>query len=430
MTATLRYYAAFALDPVGFVGRRFERYGDGYHAESGDGGLFVLRHPDHLHEVLATKASSFTKQHSAFTQLSRVLGDGLLTSDGETWTRQRRMIGPAFAPARMADYGAVMTAEALETARQWGRGGRRAVGDDLTALTLRVVSRALFGHDVAPDDIEVVARAMAAFQRSLTAPDVLPSWLPSPTRRRLEHHGAALDRLMYRLIEERRAHAGGERRDLLERLVTAVDPEGDGGGLTVEEVRDQIVTLFLAGHETTAHALGWAFYCLARNPGVEAALHAELDRVLAGRPPAVEDLESLPYLDRVVSETLRMYPPVYAIARRAREDVVIGDWDVPRGSEVILWVYWTQRDARFFPRPESFEPERFAAPVPKRAYLPFGAGPRACIGRSFATMEARLLLATLAQRYRVALPSGRRIDVRPRITLTPKRPIELRVTPR
>jgi cytochrome P450 len=429
---SLRYYAAFARDPIGFVKGRFDTYGDAYYAPSADGGLFVFRHPDHLREVLSTKASSFTKQHTAFSQLSRVLGEGLLTSDGDTWTRQRRMIGPAFAPARIAEYGAAMVDEALETVRLWEGGGVRAINDDMTALTLRVVSRTLFGHDVGAQEIATIARAMASFQRSLASPELLPRWMPTPTRR----HVAALDRLMIRLIESRRntSELGTPRRkDLLEMLVTAVDTEGTGS-LGVGEVRDQLVTLFLAGHETTAHALSFAWYCLARNPDVERKLHDELDAVLDGRPPAASDLERLPYTEQVVSEALRMYPPVYGIARRAREDVVIGDWTVPRGSEVMLWVYMTHHDPRFFPEPHAFRPERFEparlAALPRFAYVPFGGGPRACIGKAFAVMEARLLLATLAQRYRLRLAPGHRVDVAPRITLTPKRAIKMVVKPR
>lgn len=441
---SLSYYAAFARDPVGFVRGRFERYGDAYYAANKDGGLVVLRHPDHLREVLSTKASSFSKEHTAFSQLSRVLGDGLLTSDGDTWTRQRRMIGPAFAPARIAEYGAVMVDEALVTVREWdAESGTRDLNDDMTALTLRVVSRALFGHDVSPDDISTVARAMHTFQRSLSSPDFLPAWVPLPSRRRLARDVTALDQLMHRLIRERMRASNGdgnghghrkERRDLLQMLVDAVDTEGGGSKLSVEEVRDQLVTLFLAGHETTAHALSWTFYCLAQNPEVERRLHRELDEVLGDRDASVSDLERLPYTEQVVSEALRMYPPVYGIARRAKEDVVIGEWLVPRGTEVMCWIYLTHHDPRFFPEPNEFRPERFTleavAALPKMAYAPFGGGPRACIGRSFAMLEARLLLATLAQRHRLVGVTRGRIEVAPRITLTPKRRIEMRVSKR
>ena len=433
---SLKYYAGFALDPIGFVAGRFEKYGDIYYAPNDDGGLFVLKHPDHLREVLTTRASSFTKEHTAFAQLSRVLGEGLLTSDGETWTRQRRMVQPAFAPARMAEYARVMVEESLRTADAWSAAaGPREIGQEMMTLTLRIVSAALFGHDVPNADIEVVARAMHAFQRSLSTPDFLPSWLPNPPRRRLERSLAALDDIIHRLIEQRMAQLQSEqaastpatptRTDLLELLVTAVDVEGRGGKLTIKEVRDQLVTLFLAGHETTSHAMTWTFACLAQSPEAERALHAELDAVLGQRAPTLADLERLPYTEQVVSEAMRLYPPVYAIARRAREDTEVGGFRVPKGSEVMIWVYLTHRDPRFFPDPEAFRPERFekerAAALPKLAYLPFGAGPRACIGRTFAMMEARLILATLAQRHRLVLGRGQSLAAVPRITLTPKR---------
>jgi cytochrome P450 len=440
---SLKYYAGFALDPIGFVGDRFQTYGDIYYAPNDDGGLFVLKHPDHLRELLVTRASSFTKEHTAFTQLSRVLGEGLLTSDGETWARQRRMVQPAFAPARMAGYARVMVEESTRTADAWdAASGIRDVGHEMMALTLRIVSAALFGHDVPNADIEAVADAMHRFQRSLSMPDLLPEWVPNPPRRKLERSLAALDAIIHRLIDERMARidargAAGEPppgSDLLELLVTAVDVEGRGGKLTMKEVRDQLVTLFLAGHETTSHARTWTFACLAQNPACERALHAELDAVLGDRPPELADLERLPYTDQVVSEAMRLYPPVYAIARRAREDTEVGGFRVPRGAEVMAWVYFTHRDPRFFPDPEAFRPERFAkeraAALPKGAYLPFGAGPRACIGRSFATMEARLILATLAQRHRLTLAPGQALEPMPRITLTPKHGMKMIITPR
>ena len=434
---TLRYYAGFALDPIGFVKNRFETYGDIYYAPNSDGGLFVLRHPDHLREVLTTRASSFTKEHTAFAQLSRVLGEGLLTSDGDTWTRQRRMVQPAFAPARMAGYARVMVEESQRTADSWSAGETRDVGNEMMSLTLRIVSGALFGHDVPDEDIRVIARAMDAFQRSLSSPDFLPAWVPLPGRRRLARSLEQLDAIVHRLIRARMdggAHSGA-RTDLLEMLVTAVDVEGRGGKLTIEEVRDQLVTLFLAGHETTSHALTWTWACLAQNPSCERLLHAELDDVLGGRAPELADLERLPYTEQVVSEAMRLYPPVYGIARRAREDTEVGGYAIPRGAEVMIWVYLTQRDARFFPEPEAFRPERFAkdriASMPKNAYLPFGAGPRACIGRSFAMTEARLILATLAQRYRLALTTTNQSMVAiPRITLTPKRAMKMQIAKR
>lgn len=438
LLAHARYYGGFALDPIAFVKSRFDDYGDMYYVPTSEGGLFVMRHPDHLREVLTTRASSFSKEHSAFDQLSRVLGDGLLTSDGDTWTRQRRMVQPAFAPARMAGYARVMVEESQRTADAWRNGGTRDVGNEMMSLTLRIVSRALFGHEVPDRDIAVIGDAMTSFQDSLSTPDLLPAWVPVPGRRRLARSLAGLDAIIHRLIEERMAlvaeGASAARADLLELLVTAVDVEGRGGKLTVKEVRDQLVTLFLAGHETTSHALTWTWACLANNPRCERALHAELDAVLGDRAPELADLERLPYTEQVISEAMRLYPPVWGIARRASEDTEVGGYAVPRGAEVMLWVYLTQRDARFFPNPEAFEPERFAkervAAMPKNTYLPFGAGPRACIGRAFAMTEARLILATLAQRHRLALRRGQSLAAKPRITLTPKRAIKMVITPR
>ena len=422
---SLRYYAAFAHDPIGFVAGRFEQYGDIYWTPTSDGGLFVLKHPDHVREALVTRASSFTKEHTAFTQLSRVLGEGLLTTDGDTWTRQRRMVQPAFAPSRMAGYAQVMIEESRRTSESWRTEDERDMSEEMASLTLRIVGRTLFGHDVPGADIRAIGRAMDAFQRSLSSPEFLPSWMPTPGRRELDRAMKELNAIIHRLIEARRAETSREpRTDLLEMLVTAVDVEGRGGKLSVKEVRDQLVTLFLAGHETTSNALTWTWACLAQNPACERALHAELDAVLGDRQPELADLEHLPYTEQVLSESMRLYPPIYLIARRASEDTSVGGYPVPRGSEVIIWVYMAHRDPRFFPEPEVFRPERFTkeqvALLPKHAYLPFGGGPRACIGKTFAMMEARLILATLAQRHRVALAPGQALDVKPRITLTPK----------
>lgn len=437
IAASLRYYASFALDPIGFVAGRFERYGDLYFTPTKDGGLYVLKHPDHVREVLATRASSFSKGHTAFTMLQRVLGEGLLTTDGETWTRQRRMVQPAFAPSSMAGYAQIMVEEARRTAASWSdTDGKRELTDEMTSLTLRIVSRTLFGHDVPERDIRAVGRAMDAFQRSLSSPDFLPAWLPTPGRRELERSLEELDAIIHGLIEARMSAppAATPRADLLEMLVTAVDSEGRGGRLSVKEMRDQLVTLFLAGHETTSNALTWTFACLASNPDCERKLHEELDTVLGGRAPEPGDLERLPYTEQVVSEAMRLYPPIYVIARRASEDTEIGGYPVPRGAEVIVWVYMAHRDPRFFPDPEVFRPERFTkeqlATLPRHAYLPFGGGPRACIGKTFAMMEARLILATLAQRHRVALAPGQGLDPKPRITLTPKRGLRVIVSPR
>ncbi len=417
--------AGFLFDPLGVVAGRFARYGDLYRVTTRRGDLFVLRHPDHLRDVLVTHAAKYTKTHSAFRQLATVLGDGLLTSDGATWQRQRRMVQPAFARARMEGYAAAMVDEAARTTAQWRDGEERDLSTDMMALTLRVVGRTLFGHD-ASGDVGDVAGAMTAFQDSLSVPDFLPKWVPSPWRRRLDRAVATLDRIIHGMIERRRAEGlgAGGRSDLLQMLVDARDDEGDGQGLSLREMRDQLVTLFLAGHETTSHALTWTLYLLSQNPSAESALHAELDGVLGGRLPTLADLDALPYTEQVIKESMRLYPPVYMVARQAAEDTEIGGHAVPKGSEVVLWIYMTHRDPRWFADHAAFRPERFSpegeAALPKLAWLPFGAGPRACIGRSFAMVEARLLLAVLMQRHRLSLVPGHPVEVQPRVTLVPK----------
>lgn len=434
---SLPYYYRFATDPLGVVAERFDRYGDIYYAPSDGTGLYVLRHPDHIRQVLATRASKFRKTHSAFERMQRVLGQGLLTADGDTWKRHRRMIQPAFARSRLRGYAEVMVEEAVRAASRMATHDVVDASAQMVELTLRVVSRTLFSHDVA-DDSDDVAGAMRTFNRTMGRPDLLPAWAPSPTRRRLERAVERLDRIVLGLVDARRAAVDAGHRDLpedlLQRLVTAVDEDGDGGGLSRTEVRDELVTLFLAGHETTSHALSWTWLLLSQNPGIREQLHAELDAVLGGRAPTFDDLEHLPLTKQVLEESMRLYPPAFVLARKAIEDTEIGGYEVPAGSEVVVWTYMTHRDPRWFPEPRIFRPSRFQpesfAQLPKMAYLPFGGGPRACIGASFSLLEAHLLLATLASRLRFDLVAGRRIEPAPGVTLAPRGGLPMHVSVR
>lgn len=421
---SLRYYYAFFTDSIGTVRERFERYGDLYYAPA-DVGLYVLRHPDHLHEVLNQRAADFDKQHTAFDMLTRFLGHGLLTTDGEVWRRQRRMVNPAFSSKRLAGYAQAMGAEVERALAGWYPGQVRDMSREMMDLTLRVVCRTLFNHEVkgSTDDI---AEAMDAFRNFMGRPGVIPDWLPLPGQRATERAIVVLDAIIHEMIRARRAGEtpAPEPPDLLQMLVAAVDEEGDGGTLSATEIRDQLVTLFLAGHETTSHALTWTLYLLSQNPQAEAKLHAELDRVLGGRPPTYADLDALPYTRWCFEESMRLYPPAYTLARRAARDTQIGGYAVPAGSEVILWTYMTHHDPRWYPEPESFRPERFSpeevARRPKLAYLPFGSGARACIGKLFAMVEGQLLLAAMCQRFRFELAPGFEVAMHPRVTLSPK----------
>ncbi|HHH28816.1 MAG TPA: cytochrome P450 [Polyangiaceae bacterium] len=415
----LRHGLNFMLDPMGFVGGRFARFGDTYFVGSDDQpGLFVFRHPDHLEQIFVHKAKAFEKKHSGFRMLSRVLGDGLLTTDGDVWRRQRRLLQPAFSKARMRDYADAMVAETRAEVRGWADGEERDVAESMMKMTLRIVCRTLFGHDAA-DEVEAVGDSMEALQGSLLSLNLpIPAWL-SPAERRLRRANRTLDAIIYKMVDTRTQ--GEPRPDLLQRLIDARDE--DGSSLGRREIRDQLVTLFLAGHETTSNALAWTFYLLGQNPEAEAKLHAELDEVLGGEPPTYEDLPRLTYTLQVFLEAMRLYPPVYLIGRLAVEDVQIGRWTVPAGSEVVMWVWHTHRDPRWFPEPWRFMPERFAPDAikarPKGAYLPFGAGPRACIGKVFAQMEGQLALATIASQVRLRPLPGHSVELQPRITLSP-----------
>lgn len=407
----------FLGDPLEFVKGRFDRYGDIYYVPNKAGGFYVMKHPDHIHAVLVTHAAKMRKEHQAFELLSKVVGEGLLTTDGDVWRRQRRMVQPAFAQARLATYATTMVDESMRTVSQWRAGETLDVSRAMMELTLRVVCRTLFSHDVT-SETDDVSRAMTVLQDSVSRAELIPEWVPTPHRRRFRASIEAIDRIVYAMIAERKSTMRTrEKNDLLQALVSAVDEES-GAGLSEREVRDQLVTFFLAGHETTSHALTWTWYLLSQNPEARAKLFAEVDAL--GRPPTFDD--PLPYTEQVIKESMRMYPPVYLLARRSAEEVEIGGYTIPAGTEIVLWIYMTHHDPRWFPDPLSFEPERFEneQKLPKGAYVPFGAGPRVCIGKSFAMMEARLLLATIAQKFRLELAPGHRVAMKPRVTLNPK----------
>jgi cytochrome P450 len=433
LISSLLYYRNFSADPFGFVKERFAKYGDIYRVDNTDGSaLYVIRKPEHIREVLATKSAKYRKQHSAFERLSEILGDGLLTSDGDNWKRQRRLVQPGFHPDRLREYSTAMVEEAAAMAKVWSDGEVRDVSVDMMELTMRVVARTLFSHRV-DEESEMVGRAMMQLQESFSSPtQFLPSWIPVPARTRAGKALADLDSVIYSLIAERRKENKSEKpTDLLQSLVDAVDEEGDGKGLSEKELRDQLMTLFLAGHETTSNALTWTLYLLSQNPGAYKKLRDEVDSVLAGRPVSFEDLESMPYGEQVIRESMRLYPPVAVMARKAHEDTEIGPYSVAAGSEVIAWLYLTHRDPSLYPNPEAFQPERFTAEEqakrPKMAYLPFGGGPRLCVGHAFAMLEARLILATIMQSVDFNLVPGHRVIPKLQITLGSKHGMRMRI---
>lgn len=432
VVSSLRYGAAFFFNPFKFVGSRFAQYGDIYYAPSNGVGLYVLKHPDHIREVLVTQADAFEKTHTAFESLSTILGQGLLTTDGEVWRRHRRLLGPAFTKKAVESCVDAMVAETETMLGRMRVGQIWDVGAEMTDLTLRIVGRTLLGIDLA-SEVATVGRSMKTLQTSLAVPRSMPKALKWPIERSNAIAIASLDGVIDRVIETRRS-SPTKRNDLLQMLLDAVDPEDTSVRLSAREIRDELVTFLLAGHETTSNTLTWALYLLSRAPEVEKLLVHEIQSVLGARLPRAQDVEKLVYTDQVVKEAMRLYPPAYVLARRAGRDATIGNYQVPRGSEVVIWTYFTHRDPRFFPEPEAFRPERFAADQegtrPRHAYLPFGAGPRACIGRSFASVEAVVALATILQRFSFRYSAKEPVKARPRITLSPADTLRLTVVPR
>lgn len=365
-----------------------------------------------------------------------LLGDGLLTSEGDLHRRQRRLALPAFHRERIDRYAEVMVALGAAMRDEWRDGATINVAFEMMRLTLAVVAQTLFGTDVSGDVREISAaltELMEMFPRIVSPfADVLRR-LPLPPARRLERAIARLDAIIYRIIEERRA-AGDDRGDLLSMLLLARDEEEGGGGMTDRQLRDETMTLFLAGHETTANALSWTWYLLSQNPAVERRMHEEIDRVLGGRLPAPADYARLPYVEMVFAESMRLFPPAWIVGRLALEDVQLGGWTIPRGAVVIVSQIVTQRDARFWPDPLRFDPERFTpeakAARPKFAYFPFGGGTRICIGEGFAWMEGVLLLATIAQKWRLLRDTPQPVETQPVITLRPRGGIAMRAVAR
>jgi cytochrome P450 len=405
----------FGRDPLGQMTDWQRRYGDIVQLRLGRQRFIWLFHPDLAREVLISQAKRFRRAGRQVEVLREWDGDGLVTSDGEPWLRQRRMLQPAFHHRRFPAYGQAMAAGAARLAERWWRERPTEVelNAAMTDLTLGIMADTFFGADLSGQARrlgEAVEVLSAYAMRETGRPFSLPDWLPLPRLRRKRRAVAYLNQTLDGLIAARR-RAPDDRGDLLSMLLGARDDEGDGRGLSDLEVRHEAMTLFMAGHDTTAGTLPWIWYLLAAHPSVEARLHAELDAVLGGRLPAAEDLPRLTYTQQVVKETLRLYPQAYVLfARVAAEDLELGGCRIPRGSQLFPVPYLIQRDARWFGDPEAFDPDRFLPErfeaLPVCAWIPFGAGPRACIGASFATLEMVLIVATLASRFRLTLAPG------------------------
>ena len=397
--------------------------------------VHFLYNPAHIEYVLSTNAKNFIKSRSLRTPFfRRLVGNGLLTSEGEEWKRQRRLAQPAFHRQRISGYGDVMVEYADRMISGWHNDEVRDIHRDMMTLTLEVVVKTLFNADISGEADRVgrvLARMVKPFASQATLKWILDNRLPTPSNRRFNADAREIDNIVYRLIAERRS-SGADQGDLLSMLLAAQDE--DGSQMTDRQLRDEVMTLFLAGHETTALTLSWAWYLLAQNPEVEKNFHAELDEVLEGRLPTVADMPRLKYTEKIAKESMRLYPPAYGVGREAIQEFELGGYRIPARAQLFMFQWVTQREPRFFSDPNRFYPERwteeFTNSLPKYAYFPFGGGPRACIGNYFAMMEVVLLLATIGQRFRFSLLPDHQVSLMPAMSLRPAEGIPVRVAQR
>jgi cytochrome P450 len=413
-------YRPFRDSPADFLLGLSREYGDVAHFRVGFQQMYLLNQPDFIEEILVTSQANFVK--SRMLQRAKILlGEGLLTSEGEFHMRQRKLMQPMFYRERLVRYAAEMVASAQAAQARWQPGETRDIAQEMSRLTLAIVGRTLFNRDVeheAADVGKALTAVLDTFGMMMSPFSGLMRRLPLPAIRRADRARKYLDRTIYRMIEERRA-SGKDQGDLLSMLLLASDESE--GAMTDKQVRDEALTLFLAGHETTATALTWTFYLLSQNPEAEGRLREELAAILGGRPPSFEDLPRLTYVEMVLAESMRLYPPVWAIGRMVKKQYRLYNYELAPGSICIMSPYVMHRHPRFYPEPERFDPERFTPEArqsrPKFAYFPFGGGPRVCIGERFAWMEGTLLLASIVQNWRMRLTSGQVVEPHPQITL-------------
>jgi len=426
--------AHFRRDQLGFYEACSREYGDVVETKMGPFRIFLIFHPDAIEELLVTRNRDFIKSPGV-RMLRPLLGDGLLLSEGETWLRQRRLMQPAFHRQRVAGYGEIMSVFAERHVAGWKPGATIDVHAEMMALTQAIVAKTLFDADVSGDaqDATQAAKVLAEdFGARLRSFRLLPYWVPTPRNLRSRRAIGGLYRVVDRIIAERVA-SDEDRGDLLSMLVQAQDAD-DGTRMTPRQVRDEVMTIYMAGHETTAVALSWAWYSLAQHREADARLAEEIRDVLDGRRPTVADLPRLKYAEAVMMESMRLYPPAYGLGRQATVASQIAGHPIASGDIFIAPTWVVQRDRRWFEEPEAFRPERWAKDLaqrlPRFAYFPFGGGPRQCIGNSFALMEGILILATITQRFRLSLVPGQRITPTPYVTLRPEPGIRVRLAAR
>jgi len=421
------------FDALTYVSENAAKYGPLYAITVGNVVTYVISDPQLAHEILVTRHSEFHKAEVVRKAVGPFAGNGLFTSEGDFWRRQRKLAQPAFHHQRIAAYGTVVTDEAKKLITAWRAGETRDIAHEMMALTLKVVNKTLFNVEVTEQIDHIGTLTMTVLE---AANDRINNYYPLWERlfKRQQRREAAaiaeLDRLIYGFIADHRAQ-GTDNGDLLAMLLAARDDGGEP--MSEQQLRDEMLTIFVAGHETTANALTWTWHLLAENPAVEAKLLAEI-ATLAGRTPTVRDLTGLPYSEQVVKEAMRLYPPAGGVTRQALHDIELGGHRIPKGRDIAISTYTMHRNPQFFPEPLRFDPERFAPEnegrIPKYAYLPFGGGPRVCIGNSFAMMEARLALIAIAQMWQLTHAPNQTVRAEQLFTIRPKGGLKMVVASR
>lgn len=415
-------------DPIVLFQQLAREYGDAVHHQLGRQHILFLNDPKLIREVLVNQNDNFEKERTV-RRSELLLGKGMITAEGAAHRRQRQAAAPAFHRQRIGAYAQGMVENALRMRESWQSGAVVDVSLSMMELGLAIVAQTLFGTELDGEARQLAAAintimGMYNYMIVMPAAEVLVN-LPLPKVGTFKRARARLDKTVYRMIEEHRRPGG----DLLSMLMEAFPDPQDRPCL-----RDQVITIFLAGYETIANALSWTWYLLSQNHQAEAKFHAEIDAVLGERPPTLDDLPSLRYTEMVLAESMRLYPPAWAMGRRALRDFSLGSYRLPARTTVLMSQYVMHRDPRYYPEPLRFDPERFTpeakARRPKLAYFPFGAGPRQCIGESFAWMEGVLALATIGQKWKLSLSPGQKVEPQPLISLRPKHGLRMKVEPR
>jgi cytochrome P450 len=434
----LGHYKELKYAPLGLFSRAAEACGDVFRLRVGAAEIVVLRNPDDVKHVLQEHAQNYSKRTRGYRVLRRFLGNGLVTSEGAFWLRQRRIAQPAFHRERIAHFAHLMVRLTQALIARWEEPASQFkpvdVAAEMMALTLDVVGQTLLSTQVR-EDAGAIGPALTELLRQVRGRALSlidwPDWVPTGPNRRFRRARGALDAIIYRIIAERR-QSGADAHDLLSMLLHARDEE-TGEGMTDLQLRDELMTIVLAGHETTATALAWTFMLLSQHPACRERLQEELRLVLQERPPTLEDLPRLKYTQAALQEGMRLYPPVWVLLRHAERDDVLGGHQIRAGNYVACAQWVVHRNPKVFERPEAFEPERFLGErgerIPRFAYFPFSGGPRVCIGNNFAMMEGQLVLASIAQRYRLELLPKFVADPEPTVTLRPRHGLPMTLLP-